>query len=207
MQTEIIQGQDTPLLGWYPIEHRAIPTVRFRKKQETPASFATFLYPYKNVSPMFSTENIDVRSEYMIWGQRIFTDEETAEVVLDKRNNLSAFSFQSVLIGNLDIVGKGVVIRQSKVYADLVSVGIWGASDYQDKMFAFRFPDLTDVVLQQNGDSIIAFNAGEKESRMLIRKPFKKEVILEPGEWVVISEAKEEKNVQPLMFPLFNERK
>jgi hypothetical protein len=42
---------------------------------------------------------------------------------------------------------------------------------------------------------------------MLIRKPFKKEVILEPGEWVVISEAKEEKNVQPLMFPLFNERK
>ena len=207
LQTEIIQGQDTPLLGWYPIEHRAIPTVRFRKKQETPASFATFLYPYKNVSPMFSTENIDVRSEYMIWGQRIFTDEETAEVVLDKRNNLSAFSFQSVLIGNLDIVGKGVVIRQSKVYADLVSVGIWGASDYQDKMFAFRFPDLTDVVLQQNGDSIIAFNAGEKESRMLIRKPFKKEVILEPGEWVVISEAKEEKNVQPLMFPLFNERK
>ena len=89
----------------------------------------------------------------------------------------------------------------------MVSVGIWGASDYQDKMFAFRFPDLTDVVLQQNGDSIIAFNAGEKESRMLIRKPFKKEVILEPGEWVVISEAKEEKNVQPLMFPLFNERK
>lgn len=206
LHTEIIQGQKAPLLGWYPIEHRAIPTIRFRKKQKAPASFATFLYPYKNEKPVFSAEKIDVKSEQMMWGQRIVTDEETAEVVLDKKNSQSSFSFQSDLVGEVDVIAKGIVVRHSKVYENAVNIGIWGASYYQDKIFAFRFSDSTDVVLQQANDCTIVNNAGEKEVRIIIRKPFQKEVVIEPGEWVMISERKEEKTVQPKMFPLFNER-
>lgn len=206
LQTEIIQGQKNPLLGWYPIEHRPIPTVRFRKKQEAPAAFATFLYPYKNERPKFGTENIDVSSEKLIWGQRIFTNEEIAEVVLDKKNNQSVFGYQSVLVGNVGVKAKGVVIRQSKVYANSVNIGIWGASDYHDGTFAFHFSNPADVVLQQTGDSIIVLNAGEEEFGIIIREPFKKEVVIKPGEWIRISEKKEERAVRPLMFPLFNER-
>ena len=154
----------------------------------------------------FYTENIDVSSEKLIWGQRIFTNEEIAEVVLDKKNNQSVFGYQSVLVGNVGVKAKGVVIRQSKVYANSVNIGIWGASDYHDGTFAFHFSNPADVVLQQTGDSIIVLNAGEEEFGIIIREPFKKEVVIKPGEWIRISEKKEERAVRPLMFPLFNER-
>ena len=53
LTVDIVQGQKTPLLGWMPNEHRAIPTIRFRKAQAAPAIFATFLYPYQEKAPVF----------------------------------------------------------------------------------------------------------------------------------------------------------
>ena len=45
LAVDIVQGQQQPLLGWMPLGHRPIPTIRFRKQQAAPAIFATFLYP------------------------------------------------------------------------------------------------------------------------------------------------------------------
>jgi hypothetical protein len=47
LSVDVVQGRKEPMLGWVPEEHWTIPTVRFRKEQQAPAIFATFLSPYK----------------------------------------------------------------------------------------------------------------------------------------------------------------
>ena len=56
--TDIVQGQMKPMLGWLAGAHQPMPTVRFRKQQDAPARFATFLYPYFGAHPQYHAEPI-----------------------------------------------------------------------------------------------------------------------------------------------------
>lgn len=208
LKTEIVQGQKAPLLGWYPTEHKPIPTVRFRKKQSTPATFATFLYPYKNHKPFFNIEEIAVNSNDYAWAQRLFTDEETAEVILSKENNTFALSYKSRLIGsNVEAKTKGLVIRRSNLYNDYINVGAWGMTDYKDGRFTLSFLESVNINFKYKDNSVYVLNAGDKLTEMIITKPFKKSVLLEPGQWIVVSDKEKKRSTEPVLFPTFNERK
>lgn len=204
MQTDIIQGQKDPLLGWYPIEHRPIPTVRFRKKQEVPATFATFLYPYRNIKPKFKVEDVNNGLDNSIFGKRIFTEEEVVEVILNKKKNQINFDYHSSLVGNVGIEAKGLVIRQSKVYST-INIGMLGAVSYYNDDFDVRFSKPVNVLLQPKGNSIIIF-VEKTPVKILISKPFEKMVEIKPNEWLMVSEEKMEKIKQPIMLPSFNKR-
>ncbi|MDD5350077.1 MAG: heparinase II/III family protein, partial [Chthoniobacteraceae bacterium] len=93
LATDIVQGQKEPLLGWMPLEHRPIPTVRFRKQQEAPAIFATFLYPFRDKAPVFAATPLPVQNAGL-WTRCLKTSQESAEIILAKSGTATPFALK-----------------------------------------------------------------------------------------------------------------
>jgi hypothetical protein len=182
LQTEIIQGQKNPLLGWYPSEHRPIPTVRFRKQQETPALFATFLYPCKNETPEFEAKSLPATGA-QLWGQHITTSEEQVDIVLSKENKSVPITFQSSFSGNVTAEAAGIILRKSKEKGS-ESLGVWEIKSYKDDDLAFTLPAPATLVVRKQKNNRKIFNAGDKNIEIQILQPVRKSIVLPAGKWI-----------------------
>jgi hypothetical protein len=178
LTVDIVRGQKDPLLGWQAEGHRPIPTVRFRKKQDAPAIFATFLYPYKGSAPAFSSAPLDVKGEG-IWGQTLTTAQENAEVALVRDGTTKSISFKSSLLGAVNADAAGIVIRQP--INGVASSGGWGITSYSDDHTQFTVDAPANLVMDPQSASVIFFNGGDKAVNLTLVKPFAQTVSLPPG--------------------------
>lgn len=182
LQTEIIKGQQQPLLGWYPQEHKPIPTIRYRKQQETPAVFATFLYPYKENAPSFKFEQIALNKLFS--GFCIQNEEELSEFIFTKNQQPDAFSFQSKSSKKVSVEASGVVIREIN---EVTYKGGWNMMKYKDKNIDIDFVTPATATFFQEGKTIFFINTGEHPVSIKMKKPFKQELTLPPNEWMQIT--------------------
>lgn len=183
LQTDIIKGQKDPLLGWYPKEHKPIPTVRFRKEQEAPTDFVTFLHPHKNNPPDFQFEKIKLKANDG-WGQRIRNGKETTEVVFNQNHQINMFSFSSLSGKKVQVEAGGFIISNRK---DTVFHGGWNVKKYQDKSLELMFSQPTTATFFQNKEAVFILNTGKEDINVSISKPIYAEIKLPVNQWKRIS--------------------
>lgn len=182
LKADVVCGQMEPMLGWYAAQHRAIATVRFRKQQEAPARFATFLYPYRGQRPAFIAREL-ARADG-IWGCTFHSAMEDAAVTLTMNDEPADLSLASH--GNTTTAtAVGLVMRSHG--ADQPFVGAWKLTATAGPSGTFTTDSPTSLVWQSDSNSILFYNAGDKACAVHITAPFDTAASLPPSRWMRVS--------------------
>ncbi len=197
LSAEIVQGQNEPILGWYPAQHRAIPTVRFRKTQEAPAVFATFLYPFKGEAPKVETQPLPLNGQ-TFWASSLKTPLESSEIMVAKDNAPHALKLKSNFVGTFKAEAAGLVIRRPAQSSDATYLGAWGFKSFGSKTWQFSLSEPGAIAWVFQGGNLVVQNAGSSEVRLKIAEPFAREAALAPGAWMEISKAGAKEAASPL---------
>jgi hypothetical protein len=195
---DIVQGQMKPMLGWMPEGHRAIPTIRFRKKQAAPAVFATFLYPYQNAAPTFTTTPLAVQGDG-VWARSLKTARESADVALTTGGAATSMAFTSTIAGTVQAVAAGLVIRQPE--AMKTSVGAWNLTVYSDAKTELTSAAPVSLVLVNRGDHLLLFNAGDADAALTVKRPFAQSFTLPAQVWTSVSAKDASPVAAPTLYP------
>lgn len=190
LTTELIQGQKDPMLGWMPSEHRPIPTARYRKQQDTPAIFATILYPFleNKEYPDINVSDINLTRTETVWAKNIRTSKEDLSVLVSKTGKSQLFSFRKHSIGKVMCNAEGMVFRKKIGLVDEATyIGGWQLSFYQSKKITFKVSKATDIVFSHQGGVLLMLNSGEDPVEVDLTRPFKKRVILQPKQWLQLT--------------------
>ncbi len=195
---EIVQGQKEPLLGWMPIEHRPIPTIRFRKQQAAPAIFATFLYPYRDKAPDFSATSLVVKGDDL-WSRSLKTSQESIEIILAKNGKATPFSLKSSLLGDIATEATGLVVRQPGGTGTIYIGGI-DLRSYQDSQVELTLDKPASLVFGRQKDGLLCFNPGDANIVMTLKHPFARTVTLPPQVWTSVSASGDSPVAPPVLF-------
>ena len=198
LATDIVQGQESPLLGWMPAEHRPIPTIRFQKQQAAPAIFATFLYPYQGSAPTFTSTSLTAQGDGL-WTRSLQTSREKADIALAKNGVATSMSFTSPLVGAIQVETTGLVIRQPNGMG--TSIGAWDLSAYSDAKVELTSAAPASLIFLNQGDHLLLFNAGEEAASLTIKRPFAHSVTLPPKVWTSVSEKGDVPAAAPVLCP------
>ena len=188
LAADIVQGQEKPLLGWMPSEHRAIPTVRFRKQQEAPAAFATFLYPFQGSAPAFAATALPVDAAG-VWARSLKTGRESADVAIAKGGAPVPFVAASPLAGEVHAEAAGLVIRQAAAAAGNgpLVVGGWGLRSYRDARMEWSADAPASLVVIAQEGGLLCFNGGDAPVTLAVAHPFARAAALPPHAWTLVS--------------------
>lgn len=197
LATEIIKGQKEPMLGWMPNEHKPIPSVRFRKQQDAPAIFATFLYPFRGDAPAFQEAPLEATGEGL-WSRSLKTPQESAEIVLAAKGP-TQMSFASPTRGAVSAEALGLVIRKSSGAGDAF-IGGMDLRSFRDNQIDLALDRSASIVLLPQGGKVLCFNAGDEKLTVKMKRPFEREVVLEPRQWLAISKEGEAPVAAPALF-------
>lgn len=188
LAVDVVQGQKDPLLGWFPYQHRAIPTARFRKEQDAPAIFATFLYPYKGNAPAFEARPLAIQGDGL-WATTLQTASENAEVVMTKDNVAHAISFHSAWAGDIKAQASLLVLRKPAA-GDALCFGGRDMGSYRDPSLAFSSSSpLSLAWIEGGGGRLLFYNPKNKARTISLTAPFAQDVTLPPGAWSEVSKA------------------
>jgi hypothetical protein len=187
LAVDIVQGQQDPMLGWIPMKHQPIPTVRFRKQQNAPAIFATFLYPFKGTAPSVTANPLKVSGDG-VWGQSISTDKEMSEVTMVKDGTAKNYTYASTLLGTVKVNASGLITRQASG-GTVVTSGGWELSSYRDAKTAFTLEAPGTILFTLKDTHPQFFNGGDKPVIVTLTQPVAQTVTLSPGAWTEITPA------------------
>lgn len=201
LQTEIVQGQQTPLLGWKPANHTPIPTVRFRKQQNAPAIFATFLYPYNGQAPDLRSKPLAIEN-VAAWGQSLETPREKAEIVLIKDGTSATISLRSELIGRIEAKASGVLVRQP-AGGSRAFIGAWGLLSFNSETLQFSANQPGAVVIAMHEKHPAFFNSGTAPLTLTLARPAAQTVTLAPGVWTEVGSGGAHTVAAPEIFAPF----
>jgi hypothetical protein len=202
LAVDVVRGQKDPMLGWYPAQHRPIPTIRFEKKQEAPAIFATLLYPYRGSSPSIGNQPLAVTGDDA-WGETLNTPKEKAEIVLVKKGMAEAFSFQSTLVGAVQMNAAGFLARQPAGVSGDFFTGGWDISSYSDGTTQFTTDAPANLAIAAQGKSLLIYNGGDKPVTLAVTRPFSQTASLAPASWTQINSQGATPGTAPTLFAPF----
>ena len=185
LAVDIVQGQMKPLLGWMPLGHRPIPTIRFRKQQAAPAIFATFLYPYRDKAPDFGATPLPVQGDDL-WSRSLKTAQEKAEIILAKKGVPVSFSLKSPLLGEVSAEATGLILRQPDG-SDAVYVGGIDLHSFRDGQMEWSLDQPASLVICQQKESLLYFNPGDTAVALTVKTPFASSVSLPPKAWTSVA--------------------
>jgi hypothetical protein len=193
-----VQGQQTPLLGWMPIEHRPIPTIRFRKVQGAPAIFATFLYPYLDHAPTFAATPLTTTGDD-IWSRILKTSHETAEIVLAKKGAAEPITLTSSLLGDVAVNASGLILRQP-AGSKVTYVGGMDLTSYRDGQVELTLDKPASLVFSREEDHLLCFNPTDESIALTVKKPFASAVTLPPQAWTSVTGSSTSPAPAPVIF-------
>jgi hypothetical protein len=198
LAVDIVQGQQTPLLGWMPIEHRPIPTIRFRKVQGAPAIFATFLYPYLDHAPTFAATPLTTTGDD-IWSRILKTSHETAEIVLAKKGAAEPITLTSSLLGDVAVNASGLILRQP-AGSKVTYVGGMDLTSYRDGQVELTLDKPASLVFSREEDHLLCFNPTDESIALTVKKPFASAVTLPPQAWTSVTGSSTSPAPAPVIF-------
>ena len=203
LTAEVVLGQKDPILGWFPLQNRATPTVRFHKQQAAPAIFATFLYPYQEASPpAFEAQTLPAQGDN-VWSRTFETPKEKGEVVLVKNNKTEPISITSSLAGAVQVEAAGWTIRQPKGGTQVWQGG-WGVRSYKDAHTAFTLDEPGPLVFGNTGNGLVLYNGSDRPVAVTFTQPLVTTATAAPGTWTEISAQGGAPSANaPTLFPPF----
>jgi hypothetical protein len=189
LAVDVVLGQKNPILGWFPLQNRPTPTVRFHKQQDAPAVFATFLYPYKGnaTPPDFQSQTLTA-SGANLWSRAFSTPNEKAEVVLVRDGKTEPLSIASTLASALQIEASGWIIRKP-TGANQIWQGGFGVESYEDSATAFTLDKPASLVLAHTEAGPVIYDGSNVPIAVTFTKPLAITTNVAPGKWMQISAA------------------
>jgi hypothetical protein len=184
LTAQIIQGQTDPMLGWFPEDHRPIPTVRYRKEQACPATFATVLYPYQN-SPPTLTQLDKPSTDGGFCSQAFETDKERVELMLSLNDRPAAMAFNSLAMGTVRATAAQLVVRTSVTGKRTVGAG--ALSSYADKSLQFSLDEPGSIVFTVEKGALSFYNASANTLLLKLKYPIEEEIRLPNEKWTEVS--------------------
>ena len=205
MTAGVVVGHSTPpMAGWFPLQNRATATVDFQKKQDAPAIFGTFLYPYQGAAapPNFQAQPLTAQGDN-VWGQSFSTPQEKAEVVMVKDDKTEPITITSNLDGAVQVSAAGWTLRQP-AGGTQVWQGGWGVQSYQDAHTAFTLDKPGSLAFGPTGNSLMLYNGGDAPITATFTQPFAATATAAPGAWTQISaQGAAPATTAPTLFPPF----
>jgi len=198
LAVDIVQGQMTPLLGWMPIEHRPIPTIRFRKQQAAPAIFATFLYPYLDHAPTFVATPLTTTGDG-IWSRTLKTSHETAEIVLVKKGAAEPITVTSSLLGDISTNASGLILRQP-AGSKVTYAGGMDLTSFSDGQVEITLDKPASLIFCHEKDHLLCFNPGDESITLTVKKPFASTATLPPQAWTTVTGSGASPASAPIIF-------
>jgi hypothetical protein len=198
LAVDIVQGQMKPLLGWMPLEHRPIPTIRFRKQQAAPAIFATFLYPYQGNPPAFAATALPVKGDGL-WTRSFKTSQENIELILARSGSAARFSFTSPLLGEVAAEAAGLIIRQPGGSGPLYAGGM-DLHSYRDGQVELTLDKPATLIICPRKEGLLCFNPGDANIVVTVKRPFARSVTLASQTWTSLSAAGDSPVTPPVLF-------
>lgn len=195
LQATVVQGEHgAPDIHW------GVPTVQFRTQQVTPATLATFLYPYRGAQPEFNAEPLTVVGE-RTWGQRIHTGYEDVEVVIVQADGPHNIALNSALAGKVAAVAEGLTIRRA-AGRQKVLIGAWNLDSLQTKDLTLQCDRPAQLLVTFDEAAMALMNAGNKPVRVAISRPYSTQITIAPSSTVELSAHGEKQCNCPSAFAL-----
>jgi hypothetical protein len=204
MTADVVVGhKDPPIAGWFPMQDRSTATAGFHKRQDAPAIFATFLYPYREAAtPVFQTQTLTAQGDN-VWSRAVTTPQEKAEVVLVKDNKTEPLSIRSNLAGAVQVAAAGWTIRQP-AGATQTWQGGWGVQSYKDARIDFTLDRPASLVFGNTGNGLALYNGSDGPIAVILTRPFAMTATAAPGTWTRISaQGAAQAAPAPTLFPPF----
>jgi hypothetical protein len=174
LTVRVIQGtHGAPDIQWN------VPTVQFEKWQVVPATFGTFLYPFKGSEPKFTAASLAIQGAG-IWGQSIHTGKEDAEVAIVKGGKPTSFTMHSNLIGQIEVLCDGLLVRRPTGTPDAL-IGSWNLSSYRGDALQFVTDAPANLVIAIHQGSPALMNSGQSTVQITLQQPFYQTVSLPPS--------------------------
>ena len=179
LTVDIVQGQTDPTLGWDVVQNRPIPTVRFRKQQAAPASFATLLYPYRGQAPAV----VSIASAGRDYS--FTTPLEAVDVALSRNDLPAPLHMRTLRDGEAEATAAGVVAR-SPEGKETIRCG-WGISEYRDSKSTWTASTPSVLVWTSSAGKILFFNAGDAPITLTVSSPFRQTSVIPQKAWTAVS--------------------
>lgn len=182
LESQIVQGQKEPMLGWKPGLQKPSPTVRFRKHQQVPAQLVTFLYPYRGQQPEFATRDVKTGDE-RTWAGLIKTRYEDAGIVAAKDLGPHALRADLEWAGSIAAQAQVVILRRPAGKKEILG-GATGVTRYESPSLAFSCEKPSTLNWLEQDRAPLFYNAGDEPVLLQIRKPAAIQVTLPARAWV-----------------------
>ena len=108
-------------------------------------------------------------------------------------------SLTSPLVGDIHAETAGLVIRRPEG-SEIASIGGWNLRAYSDAKTELTAATPVSLILLNQGDRLLLFNAGEVAAPLTIKRPFARSFTLPPGTWTSISEKADSPVTAPVLF-------
>jgi hypothetical protein len=186
LEVKVVKGQEKPVLGWIPMQKKAIPTVVYSKTEETPAVFSTLLYPYLNEIPEVKQKTLTTGNKNL-WGKIIETPMETQALVLKKTPDNQELNVETGIIPAFSTDANVVVIRELKESKDKF-ISLNEVSVFNDESLKIKVHETTSLIILKRGtEQIFLFNPGSSLVSMDVIKPAKGKFTISQGKWFSIT--------------------
>lgn len=186
LEVKVVKGQEKPLLGWIPMQKKAIPTVVFSKTEEAPATFSTLLFPYVKNIPEVKHHEL-MKGNNNLWGHIIETPYESASLFIKKKPDNQELKIETGLMPAFSTNASVMVFRGLKESKDKF-IGLYEVSVYSDESLKLNVQKPSSLLILKRGtDQILLFNPGSSSVNLDIFQPAKGSFSISPGKWYNIT--------------------
>lgn len=182
LKARIVKGQEDPILGWIPRQKRPIPTVVYSKKEEAPATFSTFLYPYLMKEPEVNYRKI-MADNKNLWGENIFTPYESVSLIIRRNEEKTRLNIKPEIVTSFSAIADVILIRKPKDKNEDY-FGFYNLSDYKEDKLAFNLTLSSSLLMVKSNNRVLFYNPQEEGVEINFSIPFEKKFILPSKKWV-----------------------
>jgi len=182
LTASILQGaRGAPDIVWN------LPTIQYEKAQDLPAMFATLLYPYQGAAPAIQESGL-ATDVHDVWARSIATPLESIAVIAAKSGRSASFNAQSPIDANASATATLLIERKPNNAPNAgVKYGALQLTAFRNSALRFTAERPADLLFTIEGGKPILFNAGTKEVRVKLTRPFTKSIAIAPGTTVEIA--------------------
>jgi hypothetical protein len=184
LKVKIVKGQEDPVLGWIPEQKRPIPTVVYSRKEEAPAVFSTFLFPYQTKKPEVNYRKL-MADNKNLWGENINTPYESISLVIRKNDEKTSLNIVPEIVPPFSACADIILIRQPAGKNEDY-FGFYNLSEYKGDSLAFNLTLPSSLLILKKENDVFLYNPQEKEIEVIFFIPVKKKIILPIKKWVKI---------------------
>lgn len=186
LKVSVLQGErDSADIVWN------VPTVQFEKQQDTPATFATLLYPYRDAAPVVEESALPCANPD-IWAHSIKTPYERASIFVAKSGNASGFSVNISATHAVKATASMLVARSQPNRPAAVLFGAMQLTEFDGEKLRFTLDRAANLDFTAVNGHPVFYNPDDADVVIKLAKPFVRTITVKPSSAVEVTNGTEQ---------------